>query len=143
MKIYYVNNEKFICYVNKSYYKYSKDTINNLLVKIIKILSKKYNIDTYGNYDVKCHIDFNYGIILELDKEVDEFSKYIRKANLNITFLEEKFIYEINDYLYFKNKNKVYILNNKFYIKSEDCNYDDICEFCNKIIYGKDLENVI
>lgn len=143
MKIDYINNEKFICYISNYYYTFNKNSINDLLVKIIKILKKKYNIDAYGNYEVICHIDPNYGIILEINKDIDEFSKYTRKANLNIAFCDEEFIYEISDYLLFKNKYKIKNIKDRYYIKSRDCNYLNICEYCNKIIYGKELNFII
>ena len=134
MKIKCIKENNFICYINKYYYNFDEKTLNNFLMNLIKKIKKKYNIEVYGNYDIKCYIDKSYGIILDIKKEIDEFTKYTRKANLNIEFIDDKFLFEIDDYFLCKNYKKIIKYNDKYYIELSD--YSSIMEDYNRIIYG-------
>ncbi len=133
MKIDYINNDEYIVYVNKLYYIFDKNNIDNILKKILKRLKKIYDIQIYSTFNVECYIDDNYGIVLEIKREYDPFNLYSKKTDLNINYNYTMFLYEVDDY--FINSNNKYIYNNKIYID----NYK--CEHVLNIIY-KDINSI-
>lgn len=138
MKIDYIDNDKYIVYLNKSYYIFNKDTINDCLFKILKRIRKEYNIDLYATFNVECYINDNYGIILYINKDNDPFLRYKEKINTNIKFHDKsKFLYEVDDY-FIKDKIKcnMYLYKSKYYMDLKD-DYFNICEHIKKIIFGE------
>ena len=144
MKIDYVDNDKYIVYLNKSYYIFNKESINECLFKILKIIKKECKIDLYSTFNVECYINDNYGVILSIKKVNDPFLKYNEKINTNVKFYyKAKFLYEIEDY-FIKNrvKCKIYLYKNKYYLELED-EYILICEYIKKIIFGEKVLSII
>ena len=143
MKIKYINDEKFIVYLNKYYYTFSKNTIDSCISKILKKLKKKYNIDIYESFNIDCYIYDNYGIVLVIKQEFNPFSKYSKTSDININYYNNKFLFLISDY-FIKDKINcdVYNHKNKYYLDLKDNDYDIISEFYEDIIYS-DLVNVI
>lgn len=121
MKIDYINNDEYIVYVNKLYYIFDKNNIDNILKKILKRLKKIYDIQIYSTFNVECYIDDNYGIVLEIKREYDPFNLYSKKTDLNINYNYTMFLYEVDDY--FINSNNKYIYNNKIYIDNYKCEH--------------------
>lgn len=144
MKIDYIDNDKYIVYLNKSYYVFNKDTINNCLFKVLKRIKKEYNIDVYSTFDIECYINDNYGVILNINRNTDPFMKYREKIDTNINYYyKSKFLYEVDDY-FIKDKIKcnIYLYKNKYYIDLKD-NYFNICEHVKKIIFGDKVSIII
>jgi len=143
MKIDFVNNDKFVIYLNKYYYTFDKNTIEECLTKVLKRLKKIYNIEVYSTFNVDCYINDNYGIILVIKREYDPFSMYSKKTNLNIKFYDKSlFLYEVEDY-FIKDKIdcNMYIYKNKIYIDTKDV--FNIIEHINNIIYGSSALKVM
>lgn len=144
MKTEYINNEKFIVYLNKYIYKFDKKTIEDYMYKILKIISKKYNLDIYSYFNIKCYIYDKYGIVLVIKRENDPFSKYTKNVNLNINFYEDIFLFEVSDYFVSKKiKCNVYEHKNKYYLDIKDDDYLSISEHINKIIFGEDAFKIV
>lgn len=146
MKIECVNKNLYTIYINKYYYQFRKETINECITKILLILKKIYNIEVYSEFIVKCYINNTYGIILEIERKYDPFSLYTKKTNLEIYYYKDSvFLYEIEDY-FVKNKlnnYKLYLYDNKYYIKLIDEDDLSIIEFSNKILYGDTINKII
>ena len=139
MKIEYISNEKFIIYVNKYYYSYSKDTIKDFIMNILKIIKKKHNIDIYSLFKIICYKYDLYGMIMVINRKNDTFYKYAKKTEIDIKIIDDIFLFEIDDY-FLNNKvdGKLYIYNNKYYIELNE--YDlNIVEHINKIIFGDEV----
>lgn len=143
MKIVYINNDKFVVYLNKYYYEFDKNTINECITSVLKRLKKEYNVEVYSIFNIDCYINDNYGIILVIKREYDPFSMYSKKTNLNIKFYDKSlFLYELEDY-FIKDKIEcsIYIYNNKIYVDTKDI--FSIIEHVNNILYGRDVIKVI
>ena len=138
MKIEYVNNGKFIIYLNKLYYTFDKSTIESCLSKIIKKLKKLYNIEIYSIFNVECYINDNYGSILVIEREYNPLNLYSKKTDLNIRFYYNSlFLYQIDDYFLKDKLNDVsiYMNNNKIYIDIKDNNIIIILEHIKNILF--------
>ena len=124
-------------YLNKLYLK--KIDINDkfAIKKIINSFVRKYDIDISGFIDVKIHVDKNYGIIIEINKELDYFDYFKDELEMNIEIIDDVFLYE-TDYLEFKNCGNFYKFNDMFYLcvnKINDFKLGKLIEN-SKIIYG-------
>lgn len=149
-----VNNVKIVCinknmykvYLNKYYYQYSKDTLNECIAKILLSIKKLYNIEMYSMFNIKCYINNNYGIILEVEREYDPFSLYTKKTDLKLYLNSNSiFLYEVDDY-FVKNNIKncnTYTFNKKYYVELLDDDYLKIIEHTNNIIYGEDAKVIV
>ena len=132
MKIEYIDN-KYVVYLNKYYYEFDKNTINNCIFKILKKLKKIYNIEIYSTFNIECYISNVYGIVLEIKKEYDPFSKYAKNTDININYHYNKFLFEVSDYFIKDKLNcNIYIYNSKYYI---DIYNDYISEYITDIVY--------
>ena len=56
MKISVINENEYIVYLNKYYYKYDKEKISNLMKNILAKLKKHYGIEVYSLFNVDCYI---------------------------------------------------------------------------------------
>ena len=138
MKIKYVDDENFIVYINKYYYKYDKNTIRECITKALKRIKKIYNINLYLTFNIDCYICDNYGIILNIKTDKDPFYKYLSKTNTNIKYYYNSiFLFEVEDY-FLKDKIKcnVYIYNKKYYLELKE-DYSLICEHIIDIVFGE------
>lgn len=146
MKIEYVNNGKFIIYLNKLYYTFDKSTIESCLSKIIKKLKKLYNIEIYSIFNVECYINDNYGSILVIEREYNPLNLYSKKTDLNIRFYYNSlFLYQIDDYFLKDKLNDVsiYMNNNKIYIDIKDNNIIIILEHIKNILFKDDVLKIL
>ena len=146
MKTEIVNNDKFIIYLNKSYYTFDKNTIESCLYKILKRLKKLYNVEVYSTFNVECYINDNYGVILVIEREYDPFNLYSKKTDLNVKFYDNSlFLYEVDDY-FIKNKFyniDIYIYNNKIYMDIKDNDVINIVEYTKNILFGDIVLKVV
>lgn len=142
MKIKYITDEKFIIYLNKYYYVFNKSTIDECISKILKKLKKKYNIDIYETFNIDCYICDNYGIILEIKKESNLFSKYSKTTDININYYNSNLLFLISDYFIKDNINcNIYTYENRYYIELKE-DYKNICEFYDDIVYGNLVKKI-
>lgn len=153
MKLEYYNINEFIIYLNNDYIKkINLDLENNAEYNFRNLLDKLksiYNLNLYGYYKVIVYINKNYGIIIELLKEDDEYIKIFGESlDLKILFKpESKIFYEIETFNnYDIGKINIYYYNNKFYIEvleiEKKDNYLSLLED-SKIVYGKNLFNIL
>lgn len=146
MKTEIVNNDKFIIYLNKSYYTFDKNTIESCLYKILKRLKKIYNVEVYSTFNVECYINDNYGVILVIEREYDPFNLYSKKTDLNVKFYDNSlFLYEIDDY-FIKDKFDnidIYIYDNKIYMDIKDNDVINIIEYTKNILFGDIVLKVV
>ena len=104
MKLEYYNINEFTIYLNNDYMQKirfdlednKEENFRNLLDRLKDI----YNLDLYGYYRVIVYINDNYGIIVELYKEDDEYIKIFGESlDLKILFKpESKILYELNSF---------------------------------------------
>lgn len=145
MKISVINENEYIVYLNKYYYKYDKEKISNLMKNILAKLKKHYGIEVYSLFNVDCYINEYYGIILKIKREYDPFSLYTKKTDVDIVFYDNsRFLYKIKDY-FLKDKlskSEIYIFNNNYYLELLCDEYYKIEEFYDDIIY-KNIKNIV
>jgi hypothetical protein len=141
-----INKNMYKIYLNKYYYRYSKETINECIAKILLNMKKIYNIDIYSVFNIKCYINDNYGIILEIEREYDPFYLYTKKTDLKVCInTNSNFLYEVDDYFISDKLDsyKIYIYNNKYYIELLEDDYMKIIEHTNDIICGNDVKVIV
>ena len=142
MKIKYINDDKYIIFACKEYYKFDKNTIDKFINKMLKRINRTYDIDICYKFDIKCYIS-NYGIILILNRNKDPFYKYINKT-FNIKYYDNfPFLFEIDDY-FIKDKVKcnIYIYNKKYYMDVKE-DIINVIEHINDIVYTDEVLNII
>ena len=140
MKIICADKNEYKVYINKYYYNYNENNINKLIMKIIVFLKKYYNIEIYSIFNVKCYINDNYGIILEIKREYDPFILYTKDTKIILDVINAKMLYSINDYFIKDMFNiKAYIYNNKYYIDAID--NISVFDYIDDIIY-KDVDKI-
>lgn len=144
MKIDFINNDEYIIYLNKYYYTFDKENIDSCLKSILKKLKKMYDIEIYSTFNIGCHINKYYGIILDIKREYDPFNLYSKKTNLNIKFFDDSvFLYEVDDY-FLKDKINcsVYLYKNKIYLNVNDDIFS-IIEHVSNIIFGNNVSKIV
>lgn len=146
MKAEFVNDDKFIVYLNNLYYVFDKNTIESYIYKILKRLNKVYNVEVYSIFNVECYINNNYGVILVIEREYDPFNLYTKKTELNVKFYYNSlFLYEIDDY-FLKDKLddvSMYIYNNKIYVDIKNNNILKILEHTKNILFKDETVNIL
>lgn len=135
MKCECIETNVYKVYLYKTYYKYSKETIEGMLLKILQKLKKMYHFDIYAIFDIDCYIDDNFGMILDINREYSPFLLYSKNTDIKMRMYEVKFLYETDDYFLKDRVNsKIYIYKNRFYLDLDD-EYIKICEYVDDIIY--------
>ena len=82
MKCECIETNVYKVYLYKTYYKYSKETIESMLLKILQKLKKMYHFDIYAIFDIDCYIDDNFGMILDINREYSPFLLYSKMISL-------------------------------------------------------------
>ena len=98
MKCECIETNVYKVYLYKTYYKYSKETIEGMLLKILQKLKKMYHFDIYAIFDIDCYIDDNFGMILDINREYSPFLLYSKNTDIKMRMHEVKFLYETDDY---------------------------------------------
>ena len=119
-------------FILKEYLEYLKININKNVTSEIKKLFNKinndYKLNLHGFYDVLIYINNDYGIIIEMNKENDEYIKvFDNKLDMKITF-------KFDSEFYYHNEDGKYLYNDKLYSKT--INYES------DIIYGNDINKL-
>ena len=140
--------DDIIIYLSKAYIKNININDKDDLIKLIKKINNKYNIELSGYLNINVYIDKNYGIIMNIKKEELEYLDYFNDIQMNIEVTDDSFLYKIDDILCIKkllNDIVLYKYKDHFYlkiIKISDINLGKILEYC-QLIYGKKARNII
>lgn len=154
MKLEVLNLNNLIFYLNKDYLDKINFNINENVEQEFKKLFLKikniYNLELSGYYEVLVYINDNYGIIIEMEKDDDEYIKLFKDTlDMKITFKFDCEIYykiENIDFINFKNYN-LYYYNNELYLSLKNnlkIPYKDYLYLLenSSIIYGSDLKKI-
>ena len=154
MKLELFNLENMTIYLSKDYLKKINFNLNENVEKQFKNLFRKikniYNINLSGYYEVIVYINDIYGMIIELEKDTDEYIKIFGDTvDMKITFkFDSSIFYELEDYISFNiNNYNLYYYNNKFYLellKDSSFEYLEYLKLLesSSIIYGKGIEDL-
>lgn len=127
MKINFFNSENIVIYINNYLFSNlnveSKEELEKSFKKIFLKLHHNYNVNLYGYYNIILCQDYNYGIILNLQKEdIDYYDYFDKEIDMRIIIDKNNFfLYQINDYFDFtkdelKNSD-IYSYDNKLYLR--------------------------
>ena len=149
-----INGEEIIVFLNKAYVpelnfidrKKTEIYFKNLFRK----LSKNYNIEMNGFYDVNVYINKHYGYILEIVIEnIDYYTYFGNQIDMKINIVNDTFLYEIDflyleiDFLKFCN---IYRHGKYLYLKVksdiDNVTFGRLLEKSN-IIYGEDSKKIL
>lgn len=147
-----MNDDEIIVFLNKRYFVdldfENEQSLEEQFKKIFQTLTKDYNVENSGYYNIDIYKDNNYGLILKIIKEESEYYNYFtNQIDMNINIHKDDFLYEI-DYISldkkilnyvktFKYKNKIYL---KIIKDIDDITLGYIVEM-SEILYGnKSLE---
>lgn len=147
-----MNDDEIIVFLNKRYFAdldfENEHSLEEQFKKIFQTLTKDYNVENSGYYNIDIYKDNNYGLILKIIKEESEYYNYFtNQIDMNINIHKDDFLYEI-DYISldkkilnyvktFKYKNKIYL---KIIKDIDDITLGYIVEMSD-ILYGnKSLE---
>lgn len=147
-----MNDDEIIVFLNKRYFAdldfENEQSLEKQFKKIFQTLTKDYNVENSGYYNIDIYKDNNYGLILKIIKEESEYYNYFtNQIDMNINIHKDDFLYEI-DYISldkkilnyvktFKYKNKIYL---KIIKDIDDITLGYIVEM-SEILYGnKSLE---
>lgn len=154
MKLELFNLENMTIFLCKDYLKkidfnldgnYEKE-FKRLFIKIKDI----YNINMSGYYEVTVYINDIYGMIIDLQKDNDEYVKIFGDTvDMKITFkFDSPIYYELDEYINFNIENyNLYFYNDKFYLELLDDSKYSYSEYLkllesSYIIYGKEIYSI-
>lgn len=137
MKVESIQN-KIIVYLFDE--KYNIKNIKNTLENVFNNLNKYYDIKFNNSYNLELYINKNYGMILEIEENKNEFYEE-DVVNIKLNVLRDTlFLYEIDEPLNYLN-NEMYYYEDKFYINMKDKNIN-VFEDTN-IVYGNEVYKII
>lgn len=137
MKVESIQN-KIIVYLFDE--KYNIKNIKNTLENVFNNLNKYYDIKFNNSYNLELYINKNYGMILEIEENKNEFNED-DVVNIKLNVLRDTlFLYEIDEPLNYLN-NEMYYYEDKFYINIKDRNIN-VFEDSN-IVYGNEVYKII
>ena len=117
MRISYIDNN-IIIYINKIYRFEDIEDIKKYLQNLFSEIKDKINIK--GFYESYIYKDDNYGMVIELIKDEDEYFEYINEIDMHITLEDKIFLYKTEDIFIdnnILNNTEIYIYNNYYYLK--------------------------
>lgn len=131
-------------YLNNFYIKTNEINIK-YIDKIIKKISKKYNLDLDGYLKIIVHKDKNYGIIIEIEREtIDYLDCFNIELESDIEIIDENFLYKIDDIFSIKDirKYRIYNYESEIYLEIlENTNIGPLIEN-STVIYGEEIDKV-
>lgn len=137
MKVESIQN-KIIVYLFDE--KYNIKNIKNTLENVFNNLNKYYDIKFNNSYNLELYINKNYGMILEIEENRNEFNED-DVVNIKLNVLRDTlFLYEIDEPLNYLN-NEMYYYEDKFYVNIKDRNIN-VFEDSN-IVYGNEVYKII
>jgi len=155
MKVSINSDDEIIVFLNNSYIEELNFTdrrkTENYFKSLFQKLSKKYNIEMNGFYNVNVYINKHYGYVIEINIENTDYYTYFgNQIDMKINIIKDNnFLYEI-DFLYLEPELlkycNIYRDGRNLYLKIKE-NIDNILfgkllEKSN-IIYGEDSKKII
>lgn len=143
--VFYLSKE----YLNKIHFKIDVD-VEKEFKKLFIRLKNIYNLNLNGYYEVIVYINDLYGIIIEMEKDDDEYIKIFGDTlDMKITFkFDCEILYKIEniDFIDFSKYN-LYYKNNNLYISIKNKYLPEKNEYLNllensKLVYGSDLKKL-
>lgn len=152
LDVYNINNVVFYLskeYLNKIHFKIDNE-VEKEFKKLFVRLKNIYNLDLKGYYEVTIYINDLYGIIIEMEKDDDEYIKIFGDTlDMKITFkFDSEIFYKINNLDFFEyDKYNLYNDNNNLYISIKNKILLNRKEYLtllenSKLIYGNELKNL-
>lgn len=154
MKLEVLNLNNIVFYLNKDYLNSINFNINENVEQEFKKLFIKlkniYNLNLNGYYEVIVYVNDIYGIIIEMEKDDDEYIKIFGDTlDMKITFkFDSDIFYKIEDisFITFKNYN-LYYYDNGLYLSLKNnlrIPYKDYLYLLenSSIIYGDELRKI-
>ncbi|MBE6153279.1 MAG: hypothetical protein E7166_03550 [Firmicutes bacterium] len=154
MKLEYFNLNNIVVYLNNNYLESIKfDITNNIEQQFKKLfinIKNIYNIDMNGYYEVVVHINDIYGMIIEIDKDDDEYVKLFGDTvDMKITFkFDSPIYYKLDEYKKFNIDNySIYYYDETYYLKLDnnlELNYSEYLKLIENsvIVYGDELKRI-
>lgn len=155
MKVLFFSKNKMIIYLNDFYTKelnfQDKDEIESYFKKIFIKLKDKYQIKTYGYYNIVLYHDINYGAVIELSREENEYYKTF-DTSLDMKIMIEKdnsFLYELEDPFVISSQllkdSALYFYHNKLYLQlKEKIDYIELGELLeHSILKYKNISEIL
>ena len=141
----YLNN-KYLDKINFDLKNNVEQQFNRLFIKIKNI----YNIEMSGYYEVTVYLNDIYGMIIEIEKDDDEYVKLFGDTvDMKITFkFDSSIFYKLDEYKIFDIINyDLYYYNDDFYIELTDNDNLEYTEYLrllenSSIIYGNELKEI-
>lgn len=144
MKVDYRDN-KLIVFFNKKHLILDKLNIDREVRSLLLKISKTFNIDFDGCYNIEVFIDDNIGTVLSIVKDNLEYYDY-DLVDINVTLSNcDKFMFEYNDMFDMSFKCNYYLYKNKIYCLPIDYGFIDlgfVFEF-SSIIYGSIVDDIM
>ncbi len=154
MKLELLNSNNIIFYLSKDYLNRINFSIGEDVEQKFKDLFIKlkniYKLDLNGYYEVTVYVNDIYGIIIEMEKDDDEYIKIFGDTlDMKITFkFDCEILYKIDniDFINFKNYNLYYYDDNLYISLKNNLNipYKDYLYLLenSSIIYGNELKKL-
>lgn len=155
MKVLFLSENKLIIYLNDFYAKelnfQDKNEIESYFKTIFIKLKNNYQIKTYGYYDIVLYHDANYGVVIELSREENEYDKTF-DTSLDMKIMIEKdnpFLYELEDPFTIDSQllkdSTLYLYHNKLYLQlKEKIDYIELGELLeHSILNYKNISEIL
>ncbi len=127
------DNCNYTIYIVKEYLDYYdfnfSSNSNNVIKKMFNKINNRFNLELEGLYSVVVYINNDYGMIIEMEKDTDEYIKLFGDK------LDMKIIFKLDCDFYYEDELGNYLYNNKLYSKNK--NYES------NIIYGKKIKDLL
>jgi len=154
MKLELFNLNSMIVYLNNKYLKKIdfdlKNNVEQQFKKLFFKIKNIYNIEMNGYYEVVVYLNDLYGMIIEIEKDDDEYVKLFGDTvDMKITFkFDCSIYYKLDEYKTFDIDNyNLYYYNDKFYLELNNNTKFSYSEYLNLIensviVYGSELKKI-
>ena len=96
-----------------------KESLEEYLKKLFKVLKSKYKITVEGFYDIIIYIDNYYGVIIHLKKDsVEYYDCFKNQVDMRIVTRDINFLYQVDDIpIDMIDKFNIKVLNNNIFLE--------------------------
>lgn len=123
----------------------NKINLEKQFQKMFSKMNKIYNLEISGNYNIEIYNIKQYGMILEIKQEIEEYYNYdYIDMNINISKYNE-ILYRLKNYdKELIRNNTTYVNKGEIYIETKNNNFHFIGQILenSEIIYGKEAKNI-
>lgn len=154
MKLELFNLNNLTVYLNNKYLEKIKFDLKNNVEQQFKRLFIKikniYNIEMSGYYEVTVYLNDIYGMIIEIEKDDDEYVKLFGDTvDMKITFkFDSSIFYKLDEYMSFDfDDYDLYYYNDSFYMELNNEVIFNYSQYLNllensSIIYGNEIKKI-